>query len=196
MNVSEPAKLTTERRDSLDSEWSDYRLEWLFDPDRYDHLPIEEQLNFFAQRNLRKVKIYKIATQLWGAPIKRKRKIIAPAMYPEGTNPFRVPPSAPAITSELKPQKPPPVMPTKEEILEKEERERLNSYEDWIKERKKFRNNLENMGLNEEWLKKKPNKTALEQRVLNKIIADRTPKQKDLPVSVLFSIPVNENIFG
>ena len=169
---------------STSSMWSDYRLQWLFDPNRYDHLPIEDQLQFFTQRDLRKVKIYKIATQIWGTPIKRKRKIIAPPMYPERNavqnRPIKL---APLVTSELKPQDPPPVLPTKEEIALQEENTKQEEYEKWVRERKAFRNGLENMGLNEDLLRRKTDKTPLEKRVLNKMIRDRTPKAETPPVS-------------
>lgn len=174
-----------ERRDSdvsIASTWSDYRLQWLFDPKRNDHLPIEEQLEFFNQRDLRKVKIYKIATTIWGTPIKRKRKIIAPPMYPDSdgfTKPNKL---EPIITSELKPQVPPPEQPTKEEVAGRKEREKLDDYKKWMYDRKDFRNKLESMGLNEEWLSKKSDKTPLECRVLNKIVRDRAHREAGPPV--------------
>ena len=48
-----------ERADSerSDSSLSDYCLPWLFDPHRHDHLPIEQQLDFYKKRDLRKVTI-------------------------------------------------------------------------------------------------------------------------------------------
>ena len=58
-------------------------------------------------------------------------------------------------------------------------------YKSWVANRKTFRADLESMGLNEEWLAKKPNKTALEQRVLRRMIEERYPKPPTPPVSVV-----------
>ena len=62
-NISEeppkPAEIDTghKEKDDLDS-WSTYNFEWLFDLDRIDHLPIEEQLKLFKHRDLGKVCFY------------------------------------------------------------------------------------------------------------------------------------------
>ena len=66
--------------------------------------------------------------------------------------------------------------------------ESYSQYQDWLQERKLFRHDLENMGLNEKWLTSKPSKTALEKRVLARMIDARTPRPCVTPVSdcVLF----------
>ena len=51
---------------------SSYCLQWLFDPNRIDDLPIEEQLKYYKKRDLRIGKITKIAQDVWKVPIKRK----------------------------------------------------------------------------------------------------------------------------
>ena len=137
--------VTDKRPDSADttSTLSDYCLKWLFDPHRRDHLPIEEQLQYYRQRDLRKVKVYKLATSLWGAPESRKRRIIAPPMEKVAnqrevkTNSY----SAPSLqtNSVLQPQKPRAKEPTLEEIEAKNGEEKKEKYKNWMAERKKFR---------------------------------------------------------
>ena len=63
-------------------------------------------------------------------------------------------------------EKPPP----EELVIAKQAQEREDKYKSWFKERKMFRNDLENMGLNMDWLTHKPNKTQLEKRVLNEML--------------------------
>ena len=46
------------------------------------------------------------------------------------------------------------------------------------------RSELENMGLSEKWLAHKPDRTALEQRVLNRMIEQRRPKRITPPVNL------------
>ena len=50
------------------------------------------------------------------------------------------------------------------------------------------RSDLDNMGLSERWLAHKPDRTALEQRLLKQMIDKRTPKKVTPPVSSLLSI--------
>ena len=49
----------TERKTSANStdSWDTYNFEWLFDVNRIDHLPIEEQLKIYKHRDLGKVKV-------------------------------------------------------------------------------------------------------------------------------------------
>lgn len=168
--------------DTLD----DYCLEWLFDETRIDHLPINQQLNFYKQRDLRKVKIYKIATQIWGVKSHRKRVIVAPPKIKNtatGTEIDHVSRTC-QFNSDLKPQKPPPKLPTDAEMCAWEQQKKIEDYKKWVSDRKKFRHDLETMGLQEHWLSSKPDRTPLEQRVLRKMIKDRTPKASSLhPVS-------------
>ena len=132
----------TDKPNSADtaSTWSDYCLKWLFDPHRRDHLPIEEQLQYYNQRDLRKVKVYKLAASLWGAPESRKRRIIAPPMEKVATQ-RGVTYSVPSLqtNSVLQPQKPRAKEPTPEEIEAEKEEERKEKYKNWMAERKKFR---------------------------------------------------------
>jgi len=45
------------------------------------------------------------------------------------------------------------------------------SFKDWLASRKKLRSDLDNLGLHSDWLKRKPMKTELEERVLKKTFA-------------------------
>lgn len=158
-----------------DDTLSDYCLEWLFDESRMDHLSIEEQLDLYEQRDLRKVKIYKIATQIWGAKTKRKRVFVAPPMYKKAHESADAIINTKPINAELKPQKPPPKQPSEAEIKAREQQGKIDDYKKWFAGRIKFRQDLESMGLQEDWLASKPDRTPLEQRVLTKMIKDRTP---------------------
>lgn len=181
-----------ERPESAASDMSDYCLPWLFDPNRHDHLPIEEQLQFYKHRNLRTVKIYKIATQMWGMQLKRKRIIEAPPMEQivgsstddTPIDSFKMQKESTMMNSQLKPQLPPEKKPTQAEVNAFAQHQRIEDYKSWIKERKEFRKNLDSMGLSEEWLAKKPDRTALENKVLHRIIQERTPKHEPPPVSI------------
>ena len=123
-----------------DTTLSDYCLKWLFDPHRRDHLPIEEQLQYFKQRDLRKVKVYKLATSLWGAPESRKRRIVAPRMEKViNQRDVKIGSFSGSPSETLRPQKPRPKEPTPEEIEAKNDAEKKERYKNWMTERKKFR---------------------------------------------------------
>jgi len=159
--------------DTLD----DYCLEWLFDETRMDHLPIEQQLALHTQRDLRKVKIYKIATQLFGKKVSRKRVIEAPSMKDYDPEELKRSSNSQKFNSELKPQVPPPVLPSEKEIATKEHKEKVEGLEKWIAERQKFREDLDSMTKNtEKWLAYKTDRTPLEQRVLKNYIEAKQPK--------------------
>ena len=66
-----------------------------------------------------------------------------------------------------------------------DDEESYENYQQWLKERKAFRSDLENMGLNEKWLNSKPAKTVLEKRVLARMIDARTPRPCITPVSMI-----------
>jgi ABC-type dipeptide/oligopeptide/nickel transport system ATPase subunit len=61
----------------------------------------------------------------------------------------------------------------------------LDDYKTWVDQRKQFRSQLDSMGLNEEWLRRKPHKTAQEQRVLVRMIDARTVRPVTPIVSLL-----------
>ncbi len=123
-----------------DDTLSEYCLKWLFDPTRRDHLPIDEQLQYYKQRDLRKVKIYKLATTLWGPPDSRKRKIVAPPMDSINKRDVDVMPrTAPPMNSELKPQLPPERPLSPRQVAAIQELEKRSKYKQWMNERKEFR---------------------------------------------------------
>jgi hypothetical protein len=57
-----------------------FNLEWLFDPERVDHLPIEDQLKMYRCRDLRQSKLFRFGIGLWDTLPSRKRRLVAPPM--------------------------------------------------------------------------------------------------------------------
>ena len=57
------------------------------------------------------------------------------------------------------------------------------------------RSDLDNMGLSERWLAHKPDRTALEQRLLKQMIDKRTPKKVTPSVSSLFKYEQKVSFF-
>ena len=153
--------------------WDSYGLEWLFDPDRTDHLPIDEQLKLYQQRDLTRTKVFKFARRIWGGPPSRKRVINITAAEPSEREP-RGGLSIPKSKDECENSK----FGMDQELINAQLKNKqiLDEYRNWMDQRKKFRGQLDSMGLNEEWLRRKPNKTAQEQRVLMRMIEARTKK--------------------
>lgn len=158
------------KRDILDANIS-YDLQRLFDPYNFDHIPEGERLKLFKQRDLPHIKHYKAAVKIFGGPPCRTRVIVAPPME----TPIKhrlglyhdvfVPPDAPLLNGTLKPLRETVKKPTEEERTKAEEDEKIAKYKSWIGERKKLRKDLDGIGLNEEFLRRKPDKTELEKRV-------------------------------
>ena len=65
---------------SLLDENISFDLERLFDEYNMDHIPEEQRLDQFKQRDISYVKYYKSAVKIFGGPISRRRVIIAPPM--------------------------------------------------------------------------------------------------------------------
>lgn len=164
-----------------------FPLSRLFDPYNFDHIPENERLKGFAKRDLAHIKHYKAAVKIFGGPLSRKRAIVAPPMetpLKHRLGLYLNRPSSPiaqVLNSPLKPQIPKQnVQEGKAEEVTKQEEEEA-SYKKWIEERQKFRTDLEGMGLNEGWLKRKPNKTNLEKRVLRRMIQENLPPGEEPP---------------
>lgn len=152
-----------------------FPLARLFDRFNMDHIPERKRMEEFEHRDLAHVKHYKAAVKIFGGPLSRKRVIIAPPMETPTKHRLglyfekRTMPSAPQLNTELKPQKPFEKPEPEEITAAREARVREDTYKSWFKERQQFRNDLENMGLNTEWLSKKKDKTVLETRVLKQL---------------------------
>ena len=163
-------------------------LEWLFDPDRIDHLPISEQLKHYAARDLRVGKLYNIGQRLFGESPPRKRVI-----YADTTSPSPSPP-------------PPPQPPTHQLQTSTEvSTQSLSTFwldtvpstravstvptamseglHQWVTARKGLRRQLDGMALSEFWLRYKVGRTAIEQRLLESMRAERTRVPPPRPVS-------------
>ena len=182
--MSKSGNIRCESQVSIWSDASDLRLDWLFDPDRNDHLPIEKQLEFYSQRNLRDVKIYKIARRLWGNTFTRTRKIIAPPMSTKSSSadsecPPLVPPRS---VTQLKPID---LTRPKDEAGTEEDTEQLQEYYQWLHRRREFREKFDKMGDIIEWLSGKPDKTALEKNVLKRTLQEKYPSKVEEEVSNL-----------
>lgn len=174
--------------DLMDEDIS-FPLARLFDRFNLDHIPERKRMDEFEHRDLAHVKHYKAAVKIFGGPLSRKRVLIAPPMELPVKHRLglyadrKSPPPPPTLNSELKPQAP-AVKPEPEElVLARQAREREDNYKAWFKERQKFRSDLENMGLNSEWLSNKPNKTALEKRVLRQL-KEKEGKEPELDAEI------------
>ncbi|CAH1783951.1 unnamed protein product, partial [Owenia fusiformis] len=166
---------------------SEMGLERLYDVDNMDHIPEDKRLDQFQQRDLHKTHFYKTAAKIFGPPKSRKRVIIAPPMEKpvrfarlqvDDDESFK-----PLIDNDPDLDVRQPRFPTSMTSANtsstdntKVSQDEINDYKDWITKRKKFRKDIDQMGLREEWLVNKPNKTALEKRVLRRMIAERLPK--------------------
>lgn len=164
---------------STDS-WDEYNFNWLFDPDRFDHLPIEEQVKRYKCRDLRQAKLYKCAAKIWGEPRSRIRRIVAPPMcaQPEPPNPFSdaepevVASGSSSLNSRNSAEKL-ATNPDPKSLAFQVMPEAVASYQKWLGERKALRSGLESLGLNAEWLSRKPDKSPVELRVLQKILEEQ-----------------------
>lgn len=159
-----------------------FPLHRLFDHRNLDHVPKHKRLDNFEKRDLAHVKHYKAAVKIFGGPLSRKRVIQAPPMetplkHKLGIylNQNKSIPST-QLCSDLKPR----------EFIKDDDADAIaagkkaaaeeDSYTKWIADRQKFRNDLDNMGLNTEWLRRKTDKTEIEKRVYRKMIDDARPK--------------------
>lgn len=170
-----------DRRDSVSSLGSCFH--WLFDPTRVDHLPIEEQLKLYKSRDLAEVKAYKYATKIWGAPISRKRVIVAPPMEQNEQSSHTFPTSQ--VTANLAPRKSilDEIKTESKDSTKSSDKENVSDYKNWIAERKQFRKNLDGMGLSIEYLSRKSDLSRVEKSVLRRMIAERDHKPPESPVN-------------
>ncbi|KAK6176363.1 hypothetical protein SNE40_014663 [Patella caerulea] len=174
-----------------------FSLARLFDEYNMDHIPLGKRLDGLPKRDLEHIKHYKAAVNIFGGPMSRKRVLVAPGMetplkhriglYSKAT----APPEHPILNSALHIPPPPTKTLTEEETEAKQEEESMSNYRSWMSERKKLRGHLDKMGLSENYLKYKVDKTDLEKRVMYKIVNDtkekvaltkRKPKPIPLPV--------------
>lgn len=183
-----PPRHRTGPVDLVDTDIS-HPLHRLFDEYNLDHIPADDRLDFFKKRDLAHIKHYKAAVKIFGGPLSRKRVMIAPPMETPLKHRLGVyhgrkspPLSPPVLNADLKEQVPAELKPSEEEIIAEKETQKEKEYQNWMKERLTFRNDLENMGLSEHWLNQKPNMTALEKRVLVRMIKERTPHYEPPPV--------------
>ena len=174
------------RRDVLEADLS-FDLARLFDPYNFDHIPKNDRLGLFKQRDLPHVRHYKAAVKIFGGPPHRTRQIVAPPMETPIKHRLGLyqnvftPPEPPSLNGPLKPPPEPVKQPTEEEKAAAEENDKFSKYKKWMAERKQLRSNLDNLGLNENFLARKPDKSELEKRVQAKYRRDRLWKPPSPP---------------
>ena len=169
-----------------EEEFDDLNLPWLFDPDRNDHLPLEEQLAMYAERDLLRGKLFNIGARLWPNDRRSRKRVfnVGGGSYSR---------SAPVIgdahavlsTGPLRPYKPHTIEPDAKELRKQAELAKRQEQKDWVEQRKRFRAQLDGLGLSEDYLRRKPNKTLMELRVLREMVAVRTAQPPSLPVSLV-----------
>ena len=182
IDIEELNESESTRRHSVSSIGSCMR--WLFDPTRVDHLPIEDQLKLYKSRDLAEVKSYKYATKIWGAPLSRKRVIIAPPMErsEKPPEPFH----SAKVTADLDVKKTilDNIQPVPQEKGKSPGKENIDEYKKWITDRKKFRSDLDGMGLSIEYLSRKTDLSRVERSVLRKMRAEKNYEPPETPVSL------------
>ncbi|XP_077981710.1 EF-hand calcium-binding domain-containing protein 12-like [Glandiceps talaboti] len=166
-------------------EWSDFGLTRLFNPDNSDYLPIEEQIKLYKQRDLAKTKYFKTATKVWGTTRPRKRLIIAPPMEKMAERDVSVvsPPLRlrPLTTKKTEIADADRAL-SETEILRRHEEElerKRSGFKSWYDERRQLRESLERLGMSEDWLAGKPDKTPLEEKLYRKMMEDKMPKHEE-----------------
>lgn len=159
-----------------------FPLHRLFDHRNLDHVPKHKRLDNFEKRDLAHVKHYKAAVKIFGGPLSRKRVIQAPPMETPMKHRLGVyvnqkePPPSTQLCSDIRPRN--FIIDDDAEAIAagKKAAAEEDSYKKWIADRQKFRNDLDNMGLNTEWLRRKTDKTEIEKRVYKKMVEDARPK--------------------
>jgi len=187
----------------VDVEWSDFGLKRLFNPESHEFLPIEDQLKLYKTRDLHQSKVFATAKRIWGSTKVRNRVFIAPPMKDEVTKDVEVKllssPLKPAEAGQReRPREEPRILSEQEkrELHQKELDRRMEDYKKWLKYRMDIRNGLEDMGNQEKWLQSKPDLTALEQKVLERIIKrkmEKLEKSLDNQHDTIEDVPEHDN---
>lgn len=145
--------------ESLDEE--SFHLKWLFDKHHIGHLPLEEQVKYYKQRDLKPSHIYRFGWRTLGKQHPRRARIHeAPKMNETGQQEseliykHREQKSASEKRQALEAAK----------KIEAEEKE----HSDWIAERKKLREGLKMLDDVEKFIRNKPIATEMEKRVIKK----------------------------
>ena len=171
-----PSVITTASSPESD-EWSTYNLDWLYDPDRFDHLPIDKQLLLYKQRNLRKAKTFKLASTIWGTTYQRKRRFVLDS----GNTPSIINSFSTKVESEITNFENLQTDTVPSSIVDETDE---SKYSKWIENRKNLRHGLENLVVNEQWLSSKHGRTPMEQRVLEYLRQTRKLKENKQETTV------------
>jgi hypothetical protein len=146
-----------------------YGLNRLFRP-QYDHLPIEEQLAHYHQKDLMPVHVYRVGMKVfgnsWSKPPIRRRVIDASCFLKPSLNKDQQPY---CIRMHQK---------TKEcDNPEELQVEKQREYKAWLHQRKELRENLDSIGANEKWLTSKQC-TPIEAKLLTKLQEERRNRNR------------------
>ncbi|KAJ8047403.1 EF-hand calcium-binding domain-containing protein 12 [Holothuria leucospilota] len=181
----------------VDVEWSDFGLKRLFNPESHEFLPIEDQLKLYKARDLHKSKVFATAKRIWGSTKVRNRVFIAPPMKDVVMKDVEVKLlSSPLKLAEAghreRPTEERRILSEQEkmELHQKELNQKMEDYKKWLKYRMELRNGLEDMGNQEKWLQSKPDMTALEQKVLERIIKRKMEKLEKNDNQIVASLVV------
>lgn len=163
-----------------------YGLRWLFDEDNPDHISIEDRVQQFKQRDLAKTKLFVCATNLFWAPRSRKRVILASSGYrrkPETTSDSdksESPVITHNITGDSVKQPCSAVSLPIPSVLKDNKTVDHFEYRSWIATRKELNSDISLLGLNEDYLTRKPGKTPLEKNVLKKLVDKRKNNEESI----------------
>lgn len=176
------------QRDSRDADMTSgdisFELQRLFDPFNLDHIPEEKRVKRFRQRNMAHVRHYKAAVKFFGAPHSRRRILIAPSMetpmrHRTGEYMNKVSyPDPPILSTDMKPREGKVASPqdTPEWLVNSQlGADKIEEHKKWIKERQELRSDLNNMGLTQSYLERKPDKSPQEKALMQKMIEDSKP---------------------
>ncbi|XP_064604697.1 EF-hand calcium-binding domain-containing protein 12-like isoform X2 [Liolophura sinensis] len=172
------------RNPDMNSKDISFELQRLFDPFNLDHIPEEKRMKRFRQRNMAHVRHYKAAVKFFGAPHSRRRILIAPSME----TPMRhrtgeymnkvLYPDPPILSTDMKPAEGDVAFPreTPQWLVDSQvETDTIEEHQKWIKERQQLRSDLNNMGLTQAYLERKPDKSPQEKALMQKMIEDSKP---------------------
>ncbi|XP_072276593.1 EF-hand calcium-binding domain-containing protein 12 isoform X2 [Pyxicephalus adspersus] len=134
-----------------------------------DTLPSSDNdIRKYKQRDLSQTLFFKVACRTFGPPKSRTRRIVAPPMQKVESGPLNL--TGKSFTDFNVTSKP-------EEKQTLETKGAEQNISDWILERKQLRTQLNSMGDLEKWFQGKPNLTALETRVQDKMAESRSKSQ-------------------
>lgn len=160
---------------------TDLGLQRLFRPP-FDHLPVEEQLSHYHQRDLMPTHVFRVGMKIFGKKPPIRRRVI------EGSYGKSIQHSLHRDRQKITKDK---------DKEEKTQDDQQQEYKTWLEQRKKLREGLESIGAHEQWLTSKkctPIEAKLlaklkeERRLRNKPKSPPPPSEVSLPLSLFLSL--------